>query len=518
VNDLRLQFGWRTSDTRSVSDQTAIRVLDAFTSGGAQLQGNSRSREIEIEDELEFTLGRAHQITAGFTVNGTRYRADDQRNANGTFTFASLEAFAAGAPTTFTQRIGTPTIAFSMTQVGWSVQDNYRVHRTLMLNLGMRHDLQAHLDDAANVSPRVGFSWTPFGNRRTAVRVSAGRFYQFLESFLYEQTLRVDGQQQRDLVISNPGYPDPYSQGVPLAQRPPSIIRLGPDLVMPSTWRLSVGLDQPLTSWARLRATYARRTGHDLFRSRDMNAPVGGVRPNLALGSITEVESTGRLRNQSLQTRLSVTYQPTRLTGTVVYTLGEAMDDSDGALNLPPDSANLLAEWGPSRQDIRHRLQGSVNTNLWAGFRVDASLRAQSASPYTITTGLDANRDGEHNERPAGLGRNTGRGASNTNLDMTLTWGRPLRRAPAADVARALQGGPQGRGGGGGGGQNQRQGQRGGRGAANVPRLEIFARATNVLNAVNPQRFSGVLTSPFFGLPTSAAAARRVNAGIRLMF
>jgi hypothetical protein len=86
-------------------------------------------------------------------------------------------------------------------------------------------------------------------------------------------------------------------------------------------------------------------------------------------------------------------------------------------------------------------------------------------------------------------------------------------------VARALQGGPQGRGGGGGGGgQNQGQGQRGGRGAANVPRLEIFARATNVLNAVNPQRFGGVLTSPFFGLPTSAAAARRVNTGIRLMF
>jgi hypothetical protein len=516
VNDLRLQFGWRTSDTRSVSDATAIRVLDAFTSGGAQLHGGSRSREIEIEDELEFTLGRAHQITAGFTINGTSYHADDQRNANGTFTFASLEAFGAGVPTTFTQRVGTPTIDYSMLQFGWSVQDNYRVHRTLMLNLGMRHDLQTHLDDAANLSPRLGFNWTPFGNRRTAVRVSAGRFYQFLDSSLYEQTLRVDGRQQRDLVISNPGYPDPYSQGVPLAQRPASIIRLGPGLVMPSTWRLSVGLDQPLTSWARLRTTYARRTGHDLFRSRDMNAPVGGVRPNLALGSITELESTGRSRTHSLETRLSVTYQPTRLTGTVTYTLGEAMDDSDGALNLPPDSSNLLAEWGPSRQDIRHRLRGSVNTNLWAGFRLDAGLRAQSASPYTITTGLDANGDGEHNERPAGLGRNSARGVSSTSLDMGLTWSRPLRPAPAAGVARAVQGGPQGRGG--GGGQNQGQGERGGRGAANVPRLEIFARATNVLNAVNPQRFGGVVTSPFFGLPTSAAAARRVNAGIRVMF
>jgi hypothetical protein len=518
VNDLRVQFGWRTSDTRSVSDQTSIRVLDAFTSGGAQIDGGVRSRELSVEDELEFTLGRAHQVTTGFTVNGTGYRADERRNQNGTFTFASLDAFAAGIPTTFTQRVGDPTIRYSMAQFGWHVQDNYRVHRTLLLNLGLRHDLQTRLSDTANVSPRLGFNWTPFGNRRTAVRVSGGRYYQFLDSSLYEQTLRVDGRQQRDLVISNPGYPDPYAQGVPLAQRPPSIIRLGPELFMPSTWRLSAGVDQPLTSWARIRATYARRSGRDLFRSLDVNAPIDGVRPDASLGSITQVESTGRSLNQSLETRLSLTYQPSRLSASVAYTLGEVMDDSDGALALPPDSLDLSGQWGPSRQDIRHRLQGSINSNLWAGFRFDANLRAQSAAPYTITTGLDANRDGEHNERPAGLGRNSARGASSTNLDMTLTWSRPLRRAPAAEVSRSQ--GPQGRGGGGGGGgQNQGQGQRGGRGAAaNTPRLEIFARGTNVLNAVNPQRFGGVLTSPFFGLPTSAAAARRVNAGLRLMF
>ena len=193
------------------------------------------------------------------------------------------------------------------------------------------------------------------------------------------------------------------------------------------------------------------------------------------------------------------------------------MDDSDGALTLPPDSLDLSGQWGPARQDIRHRLQGSINSNLGAGFRFDANLRAQSASPYTITTGLDANRDGESNERPAGVTRNSVRGVSSTNLDMTLTWGRPLRGAPAANVARrgrATPGaGPRGRRRWAGPGAAGRA-----RGAAHAPRLEIFARATNVLNAVNPQRFSGVLTSPFFGLPTSAAAARRVNAGIRLMF
>ena len=49
-------------------------------------------------------------------------------------------------------------------------------------------------------------------------------------------------------------------------------------------------------------------------------------------------------------------------------------------------------------------------------------------------------------------------------------------------------------------------------------RLEMFARATNVLNVVNPQNFSGVIASPVFGLPTSAATARRVVVGTQSGF
>ena len=32
--------------------------------------------------------------------------------------------------------------------------------------------------------------------------------------------------------------------------------------------------------------------------------------------------------------------------------------------------------------------------DLWAGFRVNTMFRAQSASPYTVTTGEDTNGDG----------------------------------------------------------------------------------------------------------------------------
>ena len=512
VNDLRLQVGWQERDSQSFSDGTTIRVLDAFTAGGAQIHGGSRSRQIEIEDELEFTLGRTHQVSAGFTISRSAYYADERRNAGGTFTFATLDDFAAGVPMTFTQRVGDPVVDYSMTQFGWHLQDDYRVHPTLMLNIGMRHDFQTHLSDWSNVSPRLGLNWTPFGARRLAVRVSAGQFFQPFDASLYEQTLRVNGFQQRDLVISHPGYPDPFSKGVPAAQRPSSVIRLAPVAVMPSTWRVSIGLDQPLAPWARLRTTYSRRTGDHLFRSRDINAPIAGVRPDPSLRNITLLESRGRSLNQSLETRLSATYQPSRLSGSVAYTLGEVWDDADGALSLPQDSFDLSGEWGPARQDIRHRLQASVNSNLWAGFRLDANLRAQSAAPYTILSGVDANGDGETNERPPGVGRNSVRGAASTNLDMTLTWGRGFGQRIAANAAGGGRDQPRGAGG-------QDRGRGAGRNTpTDVVRLEIFARATNLLNAVNPQRFSGVLSSPFFGLPTSAGNARRVNLGMRVLF
>ena len=93
-------------------------------------------------------------------------------------------------------------------------------------------------------------------------------------------------------------------------------------------------------------------------------------------------------------------HRPRRFSANVGYTLGEAWNETDGALSLPPNSFDLSQEWGPSRQDVRHRLFASMNTDVKAGFRLNMNVRAQSASRYNITTGLDENRDGQTNERP----------------------------------------------------------------------------------------------------------------------
>lgn len=499
VNSFRFQFAWSDAESRPASVAPAVRVLDANTSGGAQVQGGRRTQELEIENEIEFTMRRLHQVTAGVAIGGVTERGDEWRNATGTFTFASLEAFEAGRPTTFTQRLGDPSFGYSMRQFAWHVQDDYRVRRNLVLNLGLRHAVQTHLADRANVAPRLGLNWTPFAGRRTTVRASLGVFHEYFPASLYEQTLLVDGERQRDLVIADPAWPDPSAGGVLQAARPPGVIRARSDLRMPSIRQVQLGLNQPLASWARLRTTYTRRAGQDLFRSRDVNAPVDGVRPDAAFRAITEVASSARSLSHAFEVALSLTDEPRRVRTHVSYEWRRVRDETDGALTLPPDSADLSGEWGRSRQDIPHRLDVSASGDLPAGFRVNAAFRAQSGSPYTITTGLDDNGDGINNERPAGVGRNTARGTATKNLDLTLTWGVGIgQRAPVEGTAPAR-----------GRGSNRTN---------NTFRVEVYARATNVLNLVNPQRFSGVMTSPFFGMATAAAAPRRVVIGTRVSF
>ena len=499
VNDLRFAFKWDSTEVSPLSDAKTIRVLDAFTSGGAQQQGGRRTRAIEIENELEFTALERHRITTGAQVSGSDYRGDEYSNAGGTYTFSSLAAFEAGQPTTFTQRLGDPTFQYSLYRFAWHVQDDYRVRRNMMINLGVRHDFQTHMRDWANFSPRLGLSWTPSSSARTTLRASAGIAYLPLDARTYQTLLLVNGIAQHDLVISNPGYPDPLSAGVMMteANTAPSLIRARANLVMPFSERYTLGVDQPVGKFFRFRGTYVRQNGHNLFRSRNANAPLNGVRPDPSVLNITELETTARSLAQSFQTEVAINYPPKRFSANVNYVIGKAMNETDGAFSLPPDSFDLTGEWGPSRTDARHTLNVGLNSDLVGGFRVAANFRARSAMPYTITLGTDPNGDGIPNERPAGIDRNSERGAPTKNLDVTLTWRVAVGQGRAEDSPADRRS------------SAARDSNR---------RIELFARGTNVLNLVNPQNFSGVLTSPFYGLPTSAGNARRVLLGTRVWF
>jgi hypothetical protein len=70
----------------------------------------------------------------------------------------------------------------------------------------------------------------------------------------------------------------------------------------------------------------------------------------------------------------------------------------------------------------------------------------------------------------------------------------------------------------GGGAGDLLGGLSGGGAASKRVRFELFAAADNLFNHVNPLGYSGVMTSPFFGLPTAAAPARKIDVGLRVGF
>ena len=70
---------------------------------------------------------------------------------------------------------------------------------------------------------------------------------------------------------------------------------------------------------------------------------------------------------------------------------------------------------------IRHRIVSNVIYELPYGIQLGGIMTANAAPPYNITTGTDANRDGDNNDRPAGVGFNTGRGDKFFQTDLRLS-------------------------------------------------------------------------------------------------
>jgi hypothetical protein len=79
-----------------------------------------------------------------------------------------------------------------------------------------------------------------------------------------------------------------------------------------------------------------------------------------------------------------------RLGFLVGYTLGSAKSIADNG--TPSNHYDLMADWGPTSNDVRHRFVSNVIYELPWGFQVGTIVTANSAPPYNITLGTDANQ------------------------------------------------------------------------------------------------------------------------------
>ncbi len=390
-------------------------------------------------------------------------------------------------------------MAYDRQEFSWFAYDEVEVRPGLRYGFGFRHDIQSLLDDRNNFAPRTSVSWTPQGRKKTTLTAGLGVFNEWYQPWIYEQTLQLDGTRQRDLIIRDPGYPDPLSGGGVAAITTPSIIReSGTSLDMANTTRASVGVEHRVSQQLRLQFNlYGQRT-RDRLRSFNANAPRDGVFPNPAFQRITEIEATGRARSAGFDSSVRLSRQDGKASALLRYQYGQAWNDSDGATSLPADSRDLDAEWGPASWDVRHRIFGFVRMELPKGVRANAWGDISSGAPYTIRTGLDDNGDTVFTDRPSGIGRNTERGTWQRTLNLRVGWRPELFGGSATAGAQTSSAGPQ-----------RRPSARG---------FELYAQVWNILNETNFTRFSGVQTSPYYLRPTAAAAPRRFDFGTRIFF
>lgn len=530
----RMQFVRNDSDALSAIETPTIRVLDAFTSGGAQRDGGDHGRTLNVASDLDYVRGR-HSMRFGAVIDSAWNRSDSVANYLGTYTFNSLDAYVAQTPSNYSRRIGNPAIDYRMVQVGVYVQDDIRLHKSLSLTPGLRYEWQSHVDNALNLGPRFGVTWAPTRSGQLTLRGSVGVFYDWLSTGTYDQVLRIDGFRQQELNLVDPVFdmsapPVLSSSGV----RPVNRYLLGQQYDNPRISRASAAIERTFKRVNRVSATYSYMRGSRLARGRNVNPLAGGRRPDPRFANVIEVAADGASRQHQVQ--FDAVIAPGALFPTrgpridwkrtslfANYTLGMARNNTDGAFTVTPTGV-LATEWGPASgggfagpsffapgaviiiggsgplADVRHRANLTLNAQVVRNVPIGIQWNASSAPPYTLLTGRDDNSDGIFNDRPSGVGRNTLRAAGQSVVALSagyqFEFGRSSRPLPPGVAIFGGGGSPQVR--------TVDMGQA-------RYRAQVMVQVQNALNRSNYVGYSGTMTSPFFGRPTAAGEMRKVQ-------
>jgi carboxypeptidase family protein len=183
---------------------------------------------IQFTDHISYTVGK-HALKFGGELHRNAFSGGAFGNARGSITFlggvalpagagsTALEDFFAGDPFKASVQTGDPTRQLHNWAYAGFVQDDWRVSKSLTVNLGLRyefstvikeaHNLLGNFDpnsatgliqagrngvsgpynsDGTNFGPRLGFAWDVTGKGTTVLRAGGGLMYETVnwESFL----------------------------------------------------------------------------------------------------------------------------------------------------------------------------------------------------------------------------------------------------------------------------------------------------------------------------------------------
>ena len=518
LNEARFQFTKSRLDA-PINDTVgpAVGISGVANFGTATSSPLARDIDlVEIVDNVSQTRG-AHSSKAGIDFLYNRVNIVFPGAIQGVYAFSpsgsppnqisALTNFLNGNYSSFQQAFGAASQFQSNPNVGFFAQDEWRARPNLTINVGLRYDLQFLPDpirtDTNNFAPRLGLAYAP-GDRKTVIRASFGLYYDRIPLRATSNALQRDGSKYIVVQFSPtqagaPTFPNVLVSQPSVLLTKPNITRIDPNIEPSYSEQASLQIERQLPGDSTLGVGYVHLRGLHLVLSRNVNVPTvpssAGIpnlgRPDPAWGNISRFESSG----DSYYDGLVISFNQRLKNWTsfrVSYTLSKTIDDAGNFFfSSVQNNFNIRDDRGLSDNDQRHRfvLSGTIEApkrfgRLMAGTQFSSIFTYASRLPFNILLGSDRNFDTNNNDRPVGVGRNTGRGFDFASLDLRLARGFKL---------------------------------------AEHTELQLTAEGFNVLNRSNlgvPNNTfgTGVNPLPTFGQATAAFDPRQFQFGLRFSF
>jgi hypothetical protein len=495
VNELRLQFS-RGQLSAPGNDVTgpAVNIAGVANFGASTSSPVGRNNDLfELADSFSVTRA-GHTLRLGGSLLHNKlsiYFPGSQIAA--VYAFSNLANFEAGRYQTFQQSFGDPNQDQTNPNFATFAQDEWRVHRRLTVQMGVRYDVQKLTSpvrtDRNNIAPRIGIAWT--ADRSTVVRLGYGLFYDRILLRALSNALQRDGTKYRTALLSfgqagAPAFPfqaTAFPSGLFI-----NITTIDPAIQNSYAQQANLQVERRLGDW-ELTAGYQWLRGLHLILSRNANVPTltaaqataQGVanlgRPDSRYGNVARYEGAGDSYYHGASATAHYRHGNTSLR--ISYTFSRAIDNvGNFFFSSPQNNFNLRDDRGLSDNDQRHRITATT-TWAWRGWQLSPILVYTSPLPFNLQLGQDRNFDTNTNDRPLGVGRNTGRGFDYVSFDARLQ--RTLRLSERFH-------------------------------------LEVLTEVFNALNRTNRAVPNAVVTSPVFGQATAVFDARQIQLGLRLNF
>ena len=271
LNELRLGTIQRdTANYPVVGSSPAGSVLINITSvaniGFSPLTTNTTTeRSTSVLDNLTWTRGRNtfkfggefdHELFANLSATAPTFTFSGLAAVNGHPAVSALNQYldtvagtinpATGLPYTYTNLTaysGDPHVRIAFNFVNGFAQDEIRLTQNLIVNAGARYEVilfptfdplapnplsRSVPNDYSDIAPRLGLTWSPFGDRKTVVHAAYGIYYDVPGLSTFYNAAQVNGHRLLSYLVTGTSAGAPTFPNVPQFsggsfQVPPSI-------------------------------------------------------------------------------------------------------------------------------------------------------------------------------------------------------------------------------------------------------------------------------------------------------